>query len=136
MLRTLKFQWPAIIWSILVLILCDIPLSKVPGGQRFFEGFDKMVHLGFFFVLTVFLFYGKIKQQNSYEYRILTIVKILVINVALGGGIELLQWKVFTYRSAEWWDFFSDMAGLGMGIFSYLLLHRKAYLIKTIKNVS
>lgn len=130
MLKTLKFQWPAIAWSILVLILCDIPPQDIPGRQRFFEGFDKMVHLGFFFVLTVFLFYGKIKQQNSYDYRIITILKILFIGLALGGGIELLQWKVFTYRSAEWWDFFSDMTGVGMGIFSYLLLHRKAYRIK------
>lgn len=124
MLRTLRFQWPAITWALLVLILCDIPMSDVPGSSKFFEGFDKMVHLGFFFVLTVLLFYGKIKQQNSFEYRILTIVKIVAINVILGGGIELLQWKIFTYRSAEWWDFFSDMLGLGMGVFSYLLLHR------------
>lgn len=124
MLRTLKFQWPAIAWALLVLILCDIPMSDVPGSSKFFEGFDKMVHLGFFFVLTVLLFYGKIKQQNSFEYRILTIVKIVAINVIVGGGIELLQWKIFTYRSAEWWDFFSDMLGLGMGVFSYLLLHR------------
>lgn len=130
MLRTLKFQWPAIAWALLVLILCDIPMSDVPGNSHFFEGFDKMVHLGFFFVLTVFLFYGKIKQQNSFEYRFLTIVKIVIINVLLGGGIELLQWKVFTYRSAEWWDFFSDMLGLGMGVFSYLLLHRKARRLK------
>lgn len=125
MLRTLKFQAPAIAWAALVLILCDIPMSDVPGNSRFFEGFDKMVHLGFFFVLTVLLFYGKIHQQNSFEYRFLTIVKIVLINIALGGGIELLQWKVFTYRSAEWWDFFADMLGLGMGVFSYLLLHRK-----------
>ena len=134
MIRTLKFQWPAIVWSLLVLILCDLPMSDVPGHNNFFEGFDKMVHLGFFFVLTVFLFYGKIKQQNSFEYRLLTIVKIMLINIALGGGIELLQWKVFTYRSAEWWDFFSDMLGLGMGVFSYLLLHRKSYLFKH-KNI-
>ncbi|HEX7367593.1 MAG TPA: VanZ family protein [Pelobium sp.] len=130
MLKTLRFQWPAMVWALLVLILCDIPMSQVPGSSRFFEGFDKMVHLGFFFVLTVLLFYGKIKQQNSFEYRILTIVKIVLINVCLGGGIELLQWKVFTYRSAEWWDFFSDMLGLGMGVFSYLLLHRKSRQLK------
>jgi hypothetical protein len=133
MLRTLKFQWPAITWALLVLILCDIPMSDMPGGSKFFEGFDKMVHLGFFFVLTVFLFYGKIHQQNSFEYRLLTIVKIVLINVCLGGGIELLQWKVFTYRSAEWWDFFSDMLGLGMGVFSYLLLHRRAHRLNKVK---
>ncbi|WP_442794232.1 VanZ family protein [Pelobium manganitolerans] len=131
MLKTLKFQWPAMLWALLVLILCDVPMSDVPGSSHFFEGFDKMVHLGFFFVLTVLLFYGKIKQQNSFEYRLLTIVKIVAINVCVGGGIEILQWKVFTYRSAEWWDFFSDMLGLGMGVFSYLLLHRKSRSLKT-----
>lgn len=134
MFRTLKFQWPAIVWSVLVLILCDLPTSDLPQAERFFEGFDKMVHLGFFFVLTVFLFYGKIKQQNSFDYRIVTIIKIVLINIALGGGIELLQWKVFTYRSAEWWDFFADMVGLGMGVFSYLLLHRNFYVIKKVRK--
>ena len=130
MIRTLKYQWPAMLWSVLVLILCDLPSSDLPSSSHFFEGFDKMVHLGFFYVLTVLLFFGKIKQQNSYDYRILTIVKIILINVALGGGIEILQWKIFTYRSAEWWDFFSDMTGLAMGVFSYLLLHRKSYHVK------
>jgi len=133
MFKTLKYQLPAMGWALVILILCDIPQSGIPGHQLFFEGFDKIVHLGFFFVLTVFLFYGKIKQQNSYEYRLITIVKIFSINVILGGGIELLQWKVFTYRSAEWWDFFADVVGMCMGVFSYLLLHRKAYYINQTK---
>lgn len=135
MFRTLKYQWPAILWTVLVLILCDIPQDDIPGHSLFFEGFDKMVHLGFFFVLTVLLFYGKIQQQNSYEYRLITIVKITLINICIGGGIELLQWKVFTYRSAEWWDFFSDMVGLGMGVFGYLLLHRKFFTVKSGKSL-
>jgi VanZ family protein len=134
MFRTIKFQWLAITWAIIMLILCSLPSNDLPKAQHFFEGFDKMVHLGFFFVLTVFLFFGKIRKQNSFEYRFLTIVKIVLINVVLGGGIELLQWKVFTYRSAEWWDFFADMVGLGMGVFSYLLLHRREYSFKLIKK--
>jgi VanZ family protein len=48
----------------------------------------------------------------------------LLITAVLGGGIELLQLIVFTYRSAEWWDFFADMIGVCMGIFSYIFLHR------------
>ena len=124
MQKILKYQWPAILWSAFVVIMCDIPMSQ-GGTGFFFEGFDKMVHLGFFFVLTVLLFFGKIREQNSYHFRTMTIIKILAIGVLLGGIIELLQWKIFTYRSAEWWDLFSDMAGVGMGVFSYLLLHRK-----------
>jgi VanZ family protein len=112
-----------------------MPQEDIPGNALFFEGFDKMAHLGFFFILTVLLFFGKINQQNSYDYRILTIIKILLITASLGGGIEILQWKVFTYRSAEWWDFTADMFGVGMGVFSYLLLHRKAYKIKYVKKL-
>lgn len=125
MFKTLKFQWGAIVWSVVVLILCSMPMASSGESSVFFEGFDKMAHLGFFFILTVLLLFGKINQQNSYDYRLLTILKIILITAFLGGGIELLQWKVFTYRSAEWWDFISDMLGVGMGIFSYLLLHRK-----------
>ena len=76
MFKTLKYQIPAISWALIILILCDLPQDNIPGHGLFFEGFDKIVHLGFFFVLTVFLFYGKIKQQNSYEYRLITIIKI------------------------------------------------------------
>ena len=123
MIHTLKHQYLAVIWSILVLILCDIPISG-SGKLPIFEGFDKLVHTGFFFVLSVLLFYGKIRQQRSYTYRITTILKILLFTSILGGGIEILQLTVFTYRSAEWWDFFCDMIGVGMGIFSYIFLHR------------
>lgn len=123
MIDTLKHQYLAILWSVLVLLLCNMPMAD-SGNMPVFEGFDKMVHTGFFFVLTVLLFYGKIRQQLSYTYRIVTILKILLITTVLGGGIELLQLTVFTYRSAEWWDFFSDMIGVGMGIFSYIFLHR------------
>ncbi len=123
MIRTLKYQYLAIIWTIFILIMCDIPI-KDEGIPRFFEGFDKLTHTGFFFVLTVFLFYGKILQQNSYSYRFLTIAKIFLITTLIGGGIELLQLEVFTYRSADWWDLFCDILGVCMGIFSYILLHR------------
>ena len=90
----------------------------------FFEGFDKMTHMGFFFVLSILLFSGKINYQDNYTVQILTIFKILLINAIIGGSIELLQWKVFTYRSAEWWDFGCDMLGASMAVFSYVLLHK------------
>lgn len=126
MYNTLKHQYLAIIWSIVVLILCDMPMADT-DNLPLFAGFDKIVHLGFFFILTVFLFYGKIRQQMSYSYRVETILKIILVTTMLGGGIELLQWKVFTYRSAEWGDFFADSTGVGMGVFSYIFLHRARF---------
>lgn len=125
MLRTLRYQYLSIIWAIFVLVVCELPpIGDVSSSFTFFEGFDKLAHTGFFFVLTVLLFNGKIREQRSYSYRFQTILKIVMINLILGGAIEILQLEVFTYRSAEWWDLFADMLGVSMGIFSYIFLHR------------
>ncbi len=121
-----SYRW-AFVWAVFILVLCNINLSEASNSELFFTGFDKLVHLGFFFVLTILLFYGKIKYQHNYSFRSLTIFKIILISVVIGGGIELLQWKVFTYRSAEWWDFACDMIGTFMGVFSYVLLHKSNF---------
>ncbi len=125
--KVLKYQRWAILWTIITLVLCNIDLSSNGGPGFFFTGFDKLAHLGFFYVLTILLFYGKIRYQHNYSFRSLTIFKIILISAVIGGGIELLQWKVFTYRSAEWWDFACDMIGCLMGVFSYVLLHLSNY---------
>lgn len=133
MLRTLRYQYLSILWAIFVLVVCELPpIEGVSSGITFFEGFDKLAHTGFFFVLTVLLFNGKIRDQRSYSYRFQTILKIVMINLILGGGIEILQLEVFTYRSAEWWDLFADMLGVSMGIFSYIFLHRVSFNEKVI----
>jgi len=127
-IKALRYQSWAIIWTVFIFILCNIKMPEDNGVSGiFFTGFDKLVHLGFFYVLTILLFYGKIRHQHSYNFRYLTILKIVVLTAALGGGIELVQWKFFTYRSAEWWDFGCDMMGVFMGVFSYVLLHRSNY---------
>ncbi|MGA9648743.1 VanZ family protein [Pedobacter sp.] len=124
MYKALKHQKWAIFWTIVILVLCNIRMPESNGVGFFFTGFDKMTHLGFFFILSVLLFYGKIAYQHNFGFRTLTIFKIILINVLIGGGIELLQWKVFTYRSGEWWDFACDMLGCFMAVFSYVLLHK------------
>lgn len=126
--KVLRSQKWSIIWAIIILVLCNIKMPENDGQEGFFfEGFDKLAHVGFFYVLSVLLFYGKINFQHNYSFRSLTIIKIVLITAVIGGGIELLQWKVFTYRSAEWWDFICDMIGSLMGVFSYILLHKSNY---------
>lgn len=126
-LEGIKYQGWAIAWTILISILC---LIRTPGSEStgfLFTGFDKLVHLGFFYVLTVLLFFGKIRYQHNYSFSILTIFKIIAITAFIGGGIEMLQLFFFDYRSAEWWDFSCDMIGVTMGVFSYVLLHVADY---------
>lgn len=126
-LEGIKYQRWALLWTVVILILCNMKMPESNGPGFFFEGFDKMAHLGFFYVLTILLFYGKIVNQHSYSFRSLTIFKIIALTFCLGGAIELIQWKFFTYRSAEWWDLGSDMIGVFMGVFSYVILHKWNY---------
>jgi VanZ family protein len=126
-LQGLKYQAWAIAWTLLIVFFCCIKTDGASKSGLFFEGFDKLVHLGFFYVLTVLMFYGKINYQHNYRFRSLTIFKIILITAGIGAGIEFLQATFFTYRSAEWWDFGCDMIGVMMGVFSYVLLHKMDY---------
>lgn len=127
-IKALSNQRWALLWTLFILILCTARMPDTSGASGFFfPGFDKLVHLGFFFILTVLLFMGKIQNQHNYTFRSLTIFKIILLTFSLGGAIELIQWQFFPYRSAEWWDLGSDMLGVLMGVFSYVFLHKSDY---------
>lgn len=123
-IKALSYQRWALAWTVFILILCTMKMPDSSGSGFFFEGFDKMVHLGFFYVLTILLFYGKIRNQHSYSFRSLTILKIIGLTFFLGAAIEVIQYFLFPYRSAELWDLGSDMIGVMMGVFSYVVLHQ------------
>ncbi|WP_316742847.1 VanZ family protein [Pedobacter antarcticus] len=123
-LKALSYQRWALAWTVFILILCTMKMPESAGSGFFFQGFDKLVHLGFFYVLTILLFYGKISNQHNYSFRSLTIFKIIVLTFIVGASVEVIQYFFFPYRSAEWWDLGCDMIGVFMGVFSYVVLHR------------
>ena|SRR5690606_36656646 len=116
------YSW-AIIWAVIVLVLCGIPSSSTDDVPKF-PGIDKLVHAGFFFVFTVLLFYGDIRKSGTPKPSWLTSIRVIAFASLFALFTEYLQWKVFTYRSAEAWDLFADAVGIGMGVFAYLLLHK------------
>ena len=125
MLKKLWYYKLAVIWSIIITVLCLLPNSNFESTNAYLpNGFDKIAHLLFFFVLTILLFYGKIKEQESYKYRLFTVVKIILITSFIGLSIEFMQRYFFTYRSGDLFDFIADMLGVTMGIFGYIFLHR------------
>jgi VanZ family protein len=119
---TLKYQGPTILWALFIFIMCTIKLGKIEGSPLFFPGFDKLVHCGFYFVFVIFYCNGLIRQHHpdGLPYKYVAIVLILAI--AYGGTIEILQWLVFTWREGEWGDLFADSVGACMGMFSVLII--------------
>lgn len=121
MKQTIKYQRLTILWALFVFFMCNAKLGSVSESHFFFAGFDKMVHCGFFFVLTVFWCNGMIRQQNTGKLQYQSAVMIALLAIAFGGLIELLQLTVFTWRDGDWNDLFADTIGVGMGVFSILV---------------
>lgn len=116
----LKYQKLTLGWALFVLVLCNIKMGEVGHSPMFFPGFDKLVHCGFFFMFTVLATNGEIRKKGNLTF--LTAVKVLVIAIAFGALIEILQKYFFTWRSGEWNDLFADTIGAGMATFSSLII--------------
>ena len=116
-----KYQWPTVLWAILIFTLCSINMGSVGESHLFFPGFDKLVHCGFFFVIIVFSINGFLRQQNKGQLSYTAAGVITLGAILFGGLIELLQLTIFTWRSADWNDVFADSVGACMGIFSILI---------------
>jgi VanZ family protein len=118
-----KYQRPAFLWASLIFILCSVSFGSVgQNSHLFFPGFDKLVHCGLFFVLAVFMCNGSIRQYNAANFTIVSALKVFIVALCYGALIEVLQMFVFTWRSGEWPDLFSDSVGAGMGVFSTLVI--------------
>ncbi len=112
----------AVLWAVVVVVLCGLPSAATDEVPNF-PGMDKLVHTGFFFVFTVLLYYGAIRQAGTSRPSWRISVRVVLFSCLFALFTEYLQWQIFTYRSAEAWDLFADAVGTGMGVFAYLLLH-------------
>ncbi|MDM8176498.1 MULTISPECIES: VanZ family protein [Olivibacter] len=117
------FIW-AILWAVVVLLLTCLPMDNTTEKVPHFEGMDKLVHTGFFFVFSVLLCLGYARKKKTHQPQFGIFLKALIFSAIFALLTEFLQYQFFTYRSGDWWDVFADMTGTGMGLFSYLVLHR------------
>lgn len=111
------------LWAAIVLVLCLLPPSEFKSAGFFFIGADKLVHTGMFFVFSILLFNAEIRRTKSPGFQFSLFFSVVAIAIFFALLTEFLQWKFFTYRSAEWWDLFANFIGIGMAGFAYLTLH-------------
>ena len=128
MLKNLFF-WIALCWTGVVGFFCLVPSNDIPTVS--IPNLDKLVHTFFHFIFTIlwFLFFKKqVKKKNQ--------LKLLVVafcfSLLFGIGIEVLQNKLTTTRSG---DFFDVLANLTGAILAFVLvLFAKRIRKKSIKE--
>lgn len=119
----INYAW-AIFWAITMLILMSAPAQDLPKTPLFY-GFDKLAHCGSFFLLTVLLLWGSILHSKRRSSKVITIIIVFAITSFFAFMTEAIQYAFSPGRQADWWDIFADYVGIGMGLFSYILLYRK-----------
>lgn len=107
----------ALSWTAVIFGLCCMPGRYVPTTDWLeLISFDKFVHAGIFFTLTcLWLIYSyKINKLTT-----VSIVSILLLCIAYGGLLEIMQATVFSQRSADWLDFIANSFGCTMGLWFF-----------------
>lgn len=120
------------LFLVLIFFLCLMPSSASSGmGGKFpflkLLELDKMVHFVLYFLWVGIyfkeVFLGK-NGANIFSASIL--IGFLVFGCFIGALIEFLQLWMQWGRSAEWGDFYADIAGLFLGaIIGLLRLQQK-----------
>ena len=118
--KFIKNFLPAVLWALLILILCGIPGKDIPHVS-FLEllNFDKFVHAFIFFVLILLFMRGIHLQSLNKKFAIYA----LSFCIAYGGLLEIMQGAIFIERTADVYDFAANSFGSIMGFLlsDYLL---------------
>jgi VanZ family protein len=118
-------KW-AMLWALLILILCGIPGRDIPHIS-FLEllSFDKFVHAGIFFVLVLLTIRGFLLQTMIRFLQ--TNAKIIATTLCIiyGGLLEVMQGTLFQERSADVFDFIANSFGVIVGLMMYAIIENK-----------
>lgn len=108
----IQSKYTAILWTILIFILCTIPSKHIPLPSSVS---DKSNHLIAFAGFTFFWLFHSSKTWL-----------ILIITILYGVGIEF--WQAILpesfHRGFEWYDALADSIGGVMGYIIYLIFRK------------
>jgi VanZ family protein len=108
---------PAVIWFVVSIILLTLPANDLPHSRLFdLPDFDKLVHFGMFFLLTV-LFSYPFSKSLAEHVTISAIFNKIACSVILYGIIMEFVQKYFTVgRTFDITDILFDALGTGIGL--------------------
>lgn len=121
MKRFFIYKW-AIAWAIVMLTLFLIPSNSISPGASF-QGLDKLVHCGLFFIFASLLLVGEIRASKSKVQKLKSGLIVFFIGVFFAFLTEGAQYFLTNSRSAEWEDIFADLMGTSMAIFAFFIFY-------------
>jgi VanZ family protein len=117
----IRYLWPAIGWSITILILTLIPGKELPDVQV--VGIDKVVHVLIFAPLMTLTAFGLVKSSQHLRISHPVLVAFL-FSCAFGIMIELIQ-PFVPGRSFSFLDILANTVGVGLGYVAFVFVRTK-----------
>ena len=128
--KFLRTYWKSLLIISGILYLSFAPPSTFKGVPSF-ENEDKLVHIIMYGGLTcVLIFDFRLYARNNPLSSLAFILICLLTPVILGGVVEILQPLYFAPRTAEWFDWFSDITGVLLGWLVMKLVVLKLFKLK------
>jgi len=121
----INYIW-AILWGAIICILLLLPSNNFNNVPiPLFEGIDKIVHLGIFFVQATLLYWEAAIKSKRTANKWLTVLKVIIITGIFACLTELAQNYFTTSRTGDAWDIAADIIGVGMATFAFVLLYKQ-----------
>jgi len=105
----LKYTKWALLWALVILILCGIPGKDIPEVSII--NFDKFIHASLFFILLLLTVRGFTLQKTVVLFYTFPKMSAFILCVIYGGTVELMQGAFFVDRTADINDFFANSFG-------------------------
>lgn len=125
-----RYNLLTIVWSVIIIVLCSIPGQEFPDASFIdIPHFDKIVHFGLYFILSVVAIKG-IQQQNRFKLlKSHPYLSILIYAVFLGVNLELIQYYYIPFRSGDILDMLANFIGAISGVFLIKLRFAPQYFL-------
>ena len=104
--------------TVIIVVLSLAPIGRVEFAEDVPLA-DKWTHMVMYGFLALVVWWETVRRGPRPSWPYLLVVGLL-LPIALGGLLEILQSTLTTYRSGEWLDFVADalgaLDGSGLGL--------------------
>jgi VanZ family protein len=118
----IRYTWPALIWSLIVLILTLIPGEAVPDVD--IVQIDKVVHFFIFGVLMILSSYALLKMHMLNRWPANPLMISGIYSITFGSLIEVIQ-QFVPGRNFSLVDMLANTIGVVLGYAVVIFLRRK-----------
>ena len=115
MRKRIKKNKFTILWIIVILVLCLIPSSEIPKSNFIIPHFDKIAHLGMFFILS--LIYNHEQKTKKFSDNLFPTI---ILTIYLAILTETVQKTLTSDRQFDIIDIMADVSGSIFGYFVFL----------------